>query len=257
MTHGLVLLHDGLMALRILLLDLRLAAIVQQELGKVEIFLLARSQIETGHGHLGNLVTRHHTSLTGVRTYLLASHVGIATGNVEKLGAACSLPMRHGAFNHVAEVIELVAQVFLLHPTLVASPVVRVGRVLRTGGIEVAVGLLCRRDDVDDRVAVGLQLLVRIGLQDIGGTLDGLVGVGIVEGIAHAVDLEHLRGVLQVLGGILEVLVAPLALALRESQGDGHVATGLKALSPERAGRHLHCRERHGRDGIARLCRTP
>ena len=38
---------------------------------------------------------------------------------------------------------------------------------------------------------------------------------------------------------IVEVLVAALALALRESQGYGNLATGLQALSPERTGATL------------------
>ena len=64
--------------------------------------------------------------------------------------------------------------------------------ILRAGGIEVAVRLLCRSDDVDHAVDIVLQFLVGVGLQDVGSTLDGLVGVGVVEGVAHAIDLKHL-----------------------------------------------------------------
>ena len=195
-------------------------------------------------------MTRHHAHLAGIGPYLLTGHVGIAAGNVEELAFARSLPVGDSTLNHVTEIVELVTQILLFHPTTVASPVMRVGRVLRAGGIEVAVGLLRLGNDVDDRVAVGLQTLVRIGLQDIGGTFECLVGVGIVERVAHAVDLEHLRGVLQVGSGVLEVLVAAFALALREGEGYGSVTTGLEALTPERAGRHLDGGEGNGGDGV-------
>ena len=252
-THGLVLLGDGLVALGILLLDGGLATVVEQELGKVEIALLAGGQVEARHGHLGYLVTGHDTQLSGTGADLAAGHIGIAAGNVEELTFAGSLPVGHGTLHHVAQVIQFVAQVLLLHPAAVAGPVVRIGRILRAGGIEVAVRLLRRGNDVDDRVAVGFEPLVRIGLQDVGGTLQGLVRVGIVERVAHAIDLKDLRGVFQVLGGMLEVLVTPLALAFRESQGNGGLATGFETLPPERAGRHLDSRKGYGRDGIAVL----
>ena len=183
-AHGLVLLGHGLVALRVLLLDGGLAAVVEQELGEVEVALLAGGQVEAGHRHLGYLVTRHDAHLAWVGPYLLAGHVGIAAGNVEELALARSLPVGHGALHHVAEVVEFVREVFLLHPAAVASPVVRVGGVLRACGVEVAVGLLCSADDVDDGVAVGLQALVRIGLQDVGGPLQRLVGVGVVDSSA-------------------------------------------------------------------------
>ena len=194
-AHGLVLLHHRLVALRILALCLRLAAIVQQVLRKVQILLLARSQIETGHRHLRYLVTRHHERLSLVGPHLLARHVRIAAGNVQELSFARSLPVGHGTLHHVPQVVQLVAQFLLLHPTRLAGPVVRVGRVLRTRRVEVAVGLLRPADDVYHRVTVGLQPLVGIGLQDIGSALQRLVGVGIVEREAHALQAEHLRRV--------------------------------------------------------------
>ena len=153
----------------------------------------------------------------------------------------------------MTEVIELMAQVFLLHPTLGTSPMVRVGRVLRTGGVEIAVGLLSRRNDVNHGIDVCLERLVGIGLENVRRALDGLVGVGIVEGIANAVHLEGLRRVGEMGSRILEVLVAPLALAFRESERDGHLPAGLQSLSPEGARRDFHGGERYGGDGITLL----
>ena len=124
--------------------------------------------------------------------------------------------MGYGTLHHVAQIVKLVAQVFLLYPSAVTSPVVRVGGVLSAGGVEVAIGLLGAADDINYGIDISPQLLVGIGLKDVAGTLDGFVGVGVVEGVAYAVHLEHLRGVFQVLPGIVEVLVAAFALALRE-----------------------------------------
>ena len=254
MAHGLVLLNDGLVALRVLLLDGGLAAVVEQELGEVEIALLTGGQVEARHGHLGYLVTGHDAHLSGIGAHLPAGHIGIAAGDVEEFALAGSLPVGHRSLHHVAEVVQFVREVLLLHPAAVASPVVRVGGILRAGGVEVAVGLLRTADDVDDGVAVGLQLLIGISLQNVGGTLQSLVGVGIVERVAHAVDLERLRRVGEVSGGIVEVLVAALALALRKGEGYGGVTAGLQALSPERAWSNLHGGEGYGGNGVALLC---
>ena len=125
--------------------------------------------------------------------------------------------------------------------------------ILRAGCVEVAVGLLCRADDIDDGIDIVAQPLVWIGLKEIAGTLDGLVGVGVVERIAYAIHLEHLRRILQVRCGILKVLVAAFALALGERQGNSDITAGLQALAPERV-RDFHTRERYLGDGIAR-CR--
>ena len=159
------------MTLRILGLDGCLATIIEQELSKVKVALLTSSQIETSHCHLCYLMTRHHAHLTGIRSYFLTGHIGIATGNIEELAFARSLPIGHCALNHMSQVIKLVRKIFLLDPTTITGPVVRVGRVLRTGRIKVAIGLLSCRNDIDNGVAVGFQLLIRIGLQDIGSTL--------------------------------------------------------------------------------------
>lgn len=205
-----------------------------------------RWQIEFGERHLCNLMAGHHTGLSGIRSYLAADAVGVAAGDVEELRRTCCLPVGNGSFHHVTEVIELVREVFLLRPARASCPVVWVVGILRAGSVEVAIGLLGGSDDVEHRVHVGLQLLVGIGLQDVAGTFDGLVGVGVVERIAHATHLEHLRRVLQVCSCILKVLVAAFALALREGEGDGDGARGFQAFAPERIRGHLHLCERHG-----------
>ena len=82
-------------------------------------------------------------------------------------------------------------EVLLLYPTAVACPVVRVCGVLRTCCIEVAIRLLCFRDDVNDRVTVSLQAFVWIGLKDVSSSYKCLIRIGVIKRVAHAIDLKH------------------------------------------------------------------
>jgi hypothetical protein len=113
----------------------------------------------------------------------------------------------HGTFYHVTEVVELMAQVFLHAPALVACPEVRMLRVLCTGGIEISVSLLSRSDDVEHAVDIRLEFLVRVGLEHVAGTFDSLVWVGIIEAIGH--QFAHIIGVAW-MSGTLKVLVSSL-----------------------------------------------
>ena len=87
-------------------------------------------------------------------------------------------------------------------------------RVLGTSRVEVAVRLLSRCDDGNHLVAILIDRLtvdfgVWVSLHQIRCTFERLVGVGIVERIAHR-HLKRLAGVFNVLGSLLEVLVAML-----------------------------------------------
>ena len=89
------------------------------------------------------------------------------------------------------------------------------GVVLRASRVEVSIGLLRQCDDVEHRVDVALELVVGERLEDVAGTLDGLVRVGVVERIGHHLVHIDIVGVgLHVLRGTLKVLVASLALTL-------------------------------------------
>ena len=164
MTYSLVLLQNRFVALRVFLFDRCLATIVEEELCLFEIFLVACSEIELAECHFGNLMSRYHASLSWVRTNLANHAVGIADSDVEELAATCSLPVSHGTFYHVTEVVELVAQILFLAPALVASPEMRMLRILCTGGIEVSVSLLSRSDDIEYAVDIRLEFLVWVGL---------------------------------------------------------------------------------------------
>ena len=97
MTYSLVLFDDGLMSLRVVVYDGGLATIIEEELSLVQIFLVARYQIELSQRHLCNLMSWHNTGLTRVRTNFLAHYIGITDGDVEELSAARSLIVGDGA----------------------------------------------------------------------------------------------------------------------------------------------------------------
>ena len=64
MTHCLVLIKDGLVALRVFLTDVCLATEVEQILCLVQITLLTGESVEACECHLCYLMARHYSSLT-------------------------------------------------------------------------------------------------------------------------------------------------------------------------------------------------
>ena len=274
MTHSLVLFQHGAVTLAVFAqrveiavvvvesvaclfpCSITFAALVEEKLGHVEVFLIARGNVEFSQAHFGNLMAWHHTGLTGLVAHFAAHAVGILDGYVEEVPLACGIVVGYSGFAEVAEVVELMAEVFHTFPTLLASPLVGMLGVLGARGVEVAVRLLTRGNHGNHAIHIlvqpsPLELGVGVGLQQITRPFDSLVGVGVVEGIGAFLDFKHFRRVFQVLGRIAEVGVAAGLLALREGKGDGHVLTGFQALSPEGVLSHFYFCERHLRDGVA------
>ena len=132
----------------------------------------------------------------------------------------------------------------------------RMGGVHGAGGVEIAVGLLCGCHYIQHAVNICFQLLVRIGLQQVAGTLDGLIDIGVIKrelggaiiaAVVAACGLGHLGG------GVLEVGVSVSLLTLAECQRDGHLAALADAVTPECLGRHLDLSERYVTYGITGL----
>ena len=240
MTYRLFLLQDRSLALRIWVADMSLATIIEQILSLIQILLLTGQSIETSQSHLCNLMTRNDGSLSWFRSNLLYHTIGIALGDVQELGATCSLIVSTGCIYHVTEVVKLVAQILVLHPTLISRPSVWMFRVDSTGCIEITIRFLCRTYYIEHAVDISLQLLVRISLEDIASTFDGLINIGIIEREAHELAHIPLLGLqarvvrmLQGIGSHLEILVTVLALTLAESQWHGYLAGSLQAGTPE------------------------
>ena len=84
MAHGLVLLGHGLVGLGVVVAYGGAPAVVEEELGLVQILPLAGDEVELGQRHLGYLVSGHHAGLSRAGPHLAADAVGIAYGHVEK-----------------------------------------------------------------------------------------------------------------------------------------------------------------------------
>ena len=109
-----------------------------------------------------------------------------------------------------------------------------------TGSIEIAIWLLCSTHHIKHTVDVSLQLLVWISLENIAGSLNGLINIGIIEREAHKLAHVPLLGVqprvirmLQGIGSHLKVLVSVLTLALAKSQRNSYLLGSLQAGTPE------------------------
>ena len=263
-TDGLLLLHDGQMGLRILVAPRGVAAFVEEVFGHVEILLLAGDHGELGQRHLGNLVSGHTLHLSLAAAYLADDAVGIGPCDVEEGLLSRSLIVGDGTLHHVAQVVELMREVLHLLPSVGAGPGVGMGGIHRARGVEIAVGLLCSFDDAEHGVHIvtgphgalpalaalrvghgNLQLQVGEGLQQIGAALDGLIDVGVVEGVAPHLHLVRvLAG--ELFGGYFEVAVASGLFAFGEGQRHGDVARRRESLPPKRGGSDLHLCEGHG-----------
>ena len=152
-------------------------------------------------------------------------------------------------------------QFLVFLPATTARPLVRFLRIDGAGCIEVAIRLLGCCYNVEDAVDIGLQLLIWIGLQHVAGSFYGLIDICIIKGESH--ELAHIPFIrlkscmtrmLQRIGCHFEILVAPFALALAESQRDGHLTGSLDALAPERLWRYFHGCKGHLCVGIAVAC---
>ena len=197
-------------------------------------------------------MARHHASLSRIGTHLATYAVGITLGDVQKLIAACGLLMSHGALYHVSQVVQLMTQVLFLLPPFASCPLVRMLRVHRARRIEIAVGFLCCRHDIEHAVYIVCQFRVGICLEQITSPLDGFIHISVIERITRHVD-----GVAG-MGGMFEVFVTSRLLAFAESEWYRHLAAGFEPLTPELVGHSDRC-ERYGGDGVAvwlhNLCR--
>ena len=240
MTYRLFLLQNRSLALRIWVADMSLATIVEQILSLIQILLFTGQGIETSQSHLCNLVSRNDGSLSWIRSHFLYHTISITLGDVQELGATRSLIMSTGCIYHVTEVVKLVAQILVLHPSLISRPLMWMLWVDSTSGIEIAIWLLCRTYHIEHAVDISLQLLVRISLEDVAGTFDGLINISIIEREAHELAHIPLLGIqarvirmLQGIGSHIEILVTVLALTLTESQWHGYLPGSLQTGTPE------------------------
>ena len=181
MTYGFILLQYRKMTLAVLRLDGSVATLVEEEFGLVEILLLARSKIEFRKSHLGNLVSWHYACLSWLVAHFAHHAVCELAGDVEQRLLARGIVVSHSSLAEVSEIVELMAQVLYLRPSLWTSPSVWVLWVLCASRVEITVRLLCTANHGNHTVNVSLEFLVRVSLEQITCTFNRLVRVGIVE----------------------------------------------------------------------------
>ena len=250
MSHGLILLHHGLVRLAVSVSPRSVAALVEEELRLVQILAVARHNIEFGQGHFGNLMAGHKNLLPFPRADFTTHAVGITDGNIQKVPFSRGLVMRDGTLHHVTEVIKLVAQILHFFPTPASRPGVRMFGVHRAARIQIAVRLLCCSHNSQHAVDIRLQLLVRIGLQQIACAFYRLVHVRIVE------RKTFYLVIFAWMSRFDKVLISAALFTFTEGQRNRNLTTRLQALSPKGI-RHLDGRERYGRIRItvARILR--
>ena len=163
-SHSFILLNHRLMCLAVFIGTTGISTLVEEELGLVEVFLVSGNQIKFGKCHFGNLMSGDTDLLSFACTDFTAYAVGISDGDIEEVLLSGGLVVSDGAFHHVSQVVELVAQVFYLFPTFASRPFMGMFRIHGAAGVEVSVRFLCCGYNYQYTVNVFSQFLVRISL---------------------------------------------------------------------------------------------
>ena len=163
-SHSFILLNHRLMCLAVFIGTTGISTLVEEELGLVEVFLVSGNQIKFGKCHFGNLMSGDTDLLSFACTDFTAYAVGISDGDIEEVLLSGGLVVGDGAFHHVSQVVELVAQVFYLFPTFASRPFMGMFRIHGAAGVEVSVRFLCCGYNYQYTVNVFSQFLVRISL---------------------------------------------------------------------------------------------
>ena len=200
------------------------AALLEQEVGKVEVLLFLRHLVELHQRQFNLLVAGHPVGLARTEEgHHVVSH---PPAHVEQFALARSLVVGHSGLNHVAGAIHFV----LIH---VGPPVVEPRK--RVERVDISVGPLCSGNLVNPFIRLGLQLSIAMIGQGVGHTFECLVHVRVVE--------EDARVLASSLSRPLEVAHAPrLVLNLVDADGQGSLAVLEQARRPELIG-NLYVRE--------------
>ncbi len=169
--------------------------------------------------------------------------VGAFDGNIEDLPFPGGLVVCGGRFVKMAEVIELVAQVVHLFPTVFANPFVPVFAHDGAVGKQVTVVFLRFTNQINKRIDFGFERRIGEHLERVGGPFNNFVDVGVVERVRrtkHALFQTPGNG---------EVFNTAGFVAFLNGDGDGHIVVGTNPFGPEIVG-YLHAGKRHGRNGI-------
>jgi len=254
-THGLVLLEHGLVVLHVFfgIVDGErvaggmffaaeiVTALVEEELGQVEVGVIAGRPEELGEADLDLRVAGEAAAPAGARAECAEEEAGVLFGDGQERALAGGLEMGHGRFVHVADVVEFVADAEV-RPALGAGAGSRMGGVVRPCRIEIAVRFLGLRDEGDEIVERFLEGGVGVETKCVGDGFHGLVDVGVVESPAF-VGAHHEAS------GLAEIVDPARFFIHPEGAGNGDRAVRFEARRPEGVG-ELDLGEGDGADGV-------
>ena len=176
-THGHVVLHvlvgvvdgEGIARGRLLAAEV-VAALVEEELGRVEVGPVPGRAVELGQADLDLLVAGEAAALAGAGAEGAQEERSVLLGDVQEGAPAGGLEVGHRRLVHVADVVELVADP-QVRPALRPGAGRGVGRVVRPGREEIAVGLLGPGDEGDEVVEGLVEGGVGVEAEGVGGRL--------------------------------------------------------------------------------------
>ena len=205
-NRHLVLIVDRLPGTLVAFRSVAMAALLQQPVGKVQIFRLAGHLIELYQGQLDLFMPWH--PMPFARTEHAHYVIRHADGHIQQFPFARGLVVSHGRFRHVPRAIHLM----LIHvgPTLVQT-----GQ--RVERVDIAIRLLGRRELIDPLIRLFLQGRVRMVYQGIGHAFQSLIHIRIIEKDARMLTFA-LRGILKVTDA--PCLILDLIDADRQRRGD-------------------------------------
>jgi hypothetical protein len=222
------------------------AALLDEELGQLQVALLAGEVVELDQGQLDLLVAGGVELLA--RSEGRVDVVDELQRGVEQVALAGRLVVGDGGLDQVAGTVQLVPHT-TIRPTLL-------GRRKREIRVEVPVGLLGGDDALDQLIDVGFQLRITLVHQRVGRPLDHLVHVRVVEEVALELAVDFA-------GRLVEIAQPARFVALLETVRQRVFGDDLELGGPEfvgnpdvgegyRAQLRVFLCKRHGADSEAR-----
>ena len=161
---------------------------IQKETCKLQIFLLSRQLIESGQGHLRDLMTGIPLFLPLLRPELAADKIRIPLYGLQQLVFPRGLIIRDRALRQMSEAVQL-----MVIPQIGEDPIHAVDDII---GVQIAVVRLSGAYDIDGAVCDLLQLRIRMIDQGIPHRLDPLGKIAVLK--YEAVELVRI-GIFRIL----------------------------------------------------------
>ena len=178
----------------------------------------------------------------------LIEQVGALECYIEQASLSRCLIVGDGGFIQMAQIIEFVAVDFLHFPTLRAGPAMRMFRINRARGVEVAIGFLRRSDFRNQSINIGFEFRIWLNVQRISSALDHFINVSVIEGIPWRRFVRNLF-TSQRRGSTLKVINALCLFVLFEGERNRNLPIDFQTWRPESVV-EMDGSERNRLDGI-------